>query len=205
MTFIRPDYRLQSLLTGQLFDDDGLILSAPGEEQPGLIRAVYLRKQLHLREPRYGIYRFADWLPVRRFLKGSHEPVTFRSNGLAKSLGLEQLFITFSGYWPEKGALMNTCSFKETEAYSVCGRMVLDRDHILVVASAGNTARSFARVCSDNDIPLLLCTPEDYIDTLWFDEPISDRVRLIVSAKGSDYFDAIHLSNLACMTGGFIA
>jgi cysteate synthase len=70
-------------------------------------------------------------------------------------------------------------------------------DKVMVVASAGNTARAFARVCSDNDIPLLLCVPEDNIDTLWFDKPIKECVKLVVSASGGDYFDAIHLSNLA--------
>ncbi len=93
---------------------------------------------------------------------------------------------------------MKTCSFKETEAFSVCARMNNHQEKVLVVASAGNTARAFGRVCSDNNIPLLLCVPEDNINELWFDEPINENVKLIVSRSGSDYFDAIHLSNLAC-------
>jgi cysteate synthase len=101
--------------------------------------------------------------------------------------------------------MMRTCSFKETEAYSVCGRLSSEEKNVLVVASAGNTARAFARVCSDNNIPLLLTVPEDNIDALWFDKPINDNVRLVVSRSGSDYFDAIYLSNLACQLDGFIA
>jgi len=80
-----------------------------------------------------------------------------------------------------------------------------NKDKVLVVASAGNTARAFARVCSDNNIPLLLCVPEDYIDSLWFEKPINDCVKLVVTKKGSDYFDAIHLSNLACQLDKFFA
>jgi cysteate synthase len=99
---------------------------------------------------------------------------------------------------------MTTCSFKETEAYSVCGRMTAAMDKVLVVASAGNTSRSFAKVCSDNNIPLLLCVPEDNINALWFDEPLNDCVKLICSARGSDYFDAIHLSNITAGMEGFI-
>jgi cysteate synthase len=72
------------------------------------------------------------------------------------------------------------------------------------VASAGNTARAFARVCSDNNIPLLLSVPEDNLNALWFDRPIKDNVKLIASRKGGDYFDSIHLSNLACQLEGFI-
>jgi cysteate synthase len=99
--------------------------------------------------------------------------------------------------------MMKTCSFKETEAYSVCARLN-QTDKLLVVASAGNTARSFARVCSDNDIPLLLCIPEDNLEALWFDEPIKSHVKVIASRSGSDYFDAIHLSSLACQLEGFM-
>ena len=99
---------------------------------------------------------------------------------------------------------MRTCSFKEIEAYAVCGRLDHQSGKVLVVASAGNTARAFARVCSDNKIPLLLCVPEDRIEVLWFDEPIDDCVKLVASRQGSDYFDAIHLSNLACQIDGFV-
>ena len=164
-----------------------------------MVRAVYQKKQLDVKDTSYGVFRFADWLPVHKMLEGSSAPVTFKSVGLAKHLDLDNLYITFSGYWPEKGAFMRTCSFKETEAFAVGGRLDGNSNKILVVASAGNTARAFARVCSDNNIPLLLCVPEDNIDALWFDEPIKDHVKLVVTRKGSDYFDAIHLSNLTCL------
>lgn len=204
-TFIPTTYKLQSLATGKIFEDTGWMLDAPGEDKPALIRAIYNHKQLHLRDDSWGFYRFADWLPVSRILKGSSAPVTYKSEGLAKELGLTNLWITFSGYWPEKGANMTTCSFKETEAYSVCGRLDPAQQQVLVVASAGNTARAFAKVCSDNHIPLLLCVPHDYINALWFDAPLNDCVKLAVTAFGSDYFDAIHLSNLATQCEGFLA
>lgn len=200
----KTKYMLQSLVSGAIFEDSGWILDPPGETTPGFVRAIYENRQLQLKGNEYGFYTFADWLPVNRMLRGSNPPVTYKSSGLANSLGLKNLYITFSGYWPEKGALMGTCSFKETEAYSVCGRLDPAQDKILVVASAGNTARSFARVCSDNNIPLLLTVPEDNIDVLWFDRPINNNVKLIVSRSGGDYFDAIHLSNLACKLDRFM-
>ena len=73
------------------------------------------------------------------------------------------------------------------------------------VASAGNTARAFAKVCSDNRIPLLLSVPFDNIGALWFDEPLDPCVKLISCEKGGDYFDAIHLSNLALKSPKFYA
>lgn len=205
MDFEATEYTLQSLVTGELFKDTGWLLDAPGEAKPGLIRAIYKHKQMNPKDSNFGIYRFADWLPVSRMLQGSSAPVTYKSSGLASHLGLKNLYITFSGYWPEKGVEMSTCSFKETEAYSVCGRLDPAEEKVLVVASAGNTARAFAKVCSENNIPLLLCVPEDNLDALWFEKPLNECVKLIASEKGSDYFDAIHLSNLAVQCEGFVA
>ncbi len=197
-------YHLRSLVSGKEFEDSNWILDAPEEPEPSLLSSIYDRAQLDVKEDRFGIYKFADWLPLHRILKGSSAPVTYKSEGFAALLGLQNLYITFSGYWPEKGALMRTCSFKETEAYSVCARMRPEQKEILVVASAGNTARAFARVCSDNQIPLLLSVPSDTIDALWFDTPLNDCVTLISPPPGSDYYDAIHLSNLVCQLEGFI-
>ncbi len=206
MNTITPTkYILKSVKTGKTFSDEGWTLDAPGESDPTLIRAIYEKKQIDVKDNSYGLFRFADWLPVRKMLKGSYAPMTYKSEGLAKELGLTNLYITFSGYWPEKGIEMPTCSFKETEAYSVGGRLKPGFGKALVVASAGNTARAFARVCSDNNIPLLVCVPEDNLNAMWFDRPINtDVVKLVATKSGSDYFDAIHLSNVACQVEGFV-
>ena len=192
---IKPtSYRLESCLTHRVFDDTGWMMADPEDNRPSLVRAVYDKKQLEFKGPEYGIYRIADWLPVSRMLKGSCAPVTYKSEGLAKKLGLKNLYITYSGWWPEKGARMSTCSFKETEAYSVCGRLAKENNKVLVVASAGNTARAFSQVCSDNNIPLVIAIPEDNLNALWFKEHLNSCVKVICSPKGSDYFDAIALA-----------
>lgn len=197
------NYKLQSVDTGEIFEDSGWMLDAPNAKRASLIRAIYEDKQLDIKDLD-GLYRFAGWLPIHRTLEGSGAPVTYKSEGLAKELGLKNLYVTFNGYWPEKGAKMKTGSFKECEAYSVCGRLPEDEKRILVVASAGNTARAFARVCSENKIPLLLCVPQDNLNALWFDAPIDPCVKLVTAESGGDYFDAIHLSNLACESDMFI-
>ena len=193
----KTNYKLRSVLSNEIFEDSGWLLDAPNQEGPSLIRAEYEKKQLQLKDDSLGIYKFSDWLPICKTLNGSFAPITYKSIGLGKELGLSNLYITFSGYWPEKGIAMKTCSFKETEAYSVCARTNPNQDKILVVASAGNTARAFAQVCSDNKIPLLLCVPEDNLNALWFDAPLNHCVKLVSSRTGGDYFDAIHLSNIA--------
>ena len=198
-------YHLQDVATGREFEDAGWTLDDPQGVEPSLVRAVYENKQLEVRDAGCGLYRFADWLPVGRMLAGSSAPVTYKSEGLAGRLGLENLHITFSGYWPKVGARMTTCSFKETEAYSVCGRLGPGNGQVLVVASAGNTARAFGKVCSENNIPLLLSVPEDNLGALWFDGPLNDCVKLISPVSGGDYFDAIHLGNLVLKSNRFLA
>ncbi|MBQ8366281.1 MAG: cysteate synthase [Alistipes sp.] len=198
-------YTLKCVATDREFEDNGWILDDAECKSPSLVRAIYDKKQIEVKADEYGLYKFADWLPVRRMLKGSSAPVTYKSEALAKHLGLENLWITLSGYAPKHGVRMTTCSFKETEAYSVCARIDEHEERVLVVASAGNTARAFARVCSDNNIKLLLAVPADNIDALWFTEPINDCVKLIACEKGGDYFDAINLSNIALKSHKFYA
>ncbi|MCC8089077.1 MAG: cysteate synthase [Rikenellaceae bacterium] len=203
--FTPTRYKLLNLLTDRIFDDEGWTLDDPECCESTLIRTVYEKKQIDIKGEEWGVYRFADWLPVNRMLKGSATPVTYKSEGLARYLRCDNLYITFNGYFPERGANMTTCSFKETEAYSVGGRMPESSSRVLVVASAGNTARAFAKVCSENNIPLLLCVPEDNIEALWFENPLNDCVRLISPQSGGDYFDAIYLSQLALRSNKFFA
>ena len=203
--FTPTRYTLECVATGREFEDDGWTLEDHTSPTPSLVRARYARKQLEVKPDSYGFYKFCDWLPVRRMLKGSSAPVTYRSRGLARHLGLENLWITFNGWYPAIGAKMSTCSFKETEAFSVCARIPEGEKRVLVVASAGNTARAFAKVCSDNRIPLLLSVPYDNIGALWFEHELDPCVKLISCERGGDYFDAIHLSNLALKSGKFYA
>ncbi len=203
--FKPTQYTLQCVATGREFEDTGWVLDDKECKSPSLVRAIYAKKQIEVRDNSYGIYKFADWLPISRMLEGSCAPITYRSKGLAEALGLKNLYITFNGYNPAIGAKMTTCSFKETEAYSVCGRIDPKNDKILVVASAGNTARAFAKVCSDNNIPLLLSVPADNLSALWFEKPLNPCVKLISCENGGDYFDAIHLSNLALKSKKFYA
>lgn len=203
--FTPTDYTLECVATGREFADEGWMLEDRACKTPSLVRTRYAKKQIDVKPAEYGLYRFCDWMPVRHMLKGSSAPVTYRSKGLADHLGLKNLWITFNGYYPAIGATMSTCSFKETEAYSVCGRAAENEERVLVVASAGNTARAFAKVCSDNHIKLLLAVPYDNIGALWFEHPLNPCVKLICCEQGGDYFDAIHLSNLALKGPGFYA
>jgi cysteate synthase len=201
---MKTRYKLRCLGTGIEFEDTNLQLDSGKSEKPAFVRAMYEQKQLSIGGEANGLFRFACWLPVNRTILGSTAPVTYKSKDLAQSLNLDNLYITFSGYWPERGAGMVTGTFKECEAYSVCSRLPEDFDKVLVVASAGNTARAFIDVCSKNKIPLVAVIPERCVDNIWADHDIDPCVRVIASGGDSDYFDAISLSNIICSLDGFV-
>ncbi|MBD3285357.1 cysteate synthase, partial [candidate division WOR-3 bacterium] len=79
-----------------------------------------------------------------------------------------------------------------------------DDDRTLVVASAGNTARAFAEICSVNDLPLLLVVPEVGFKNLWSTKPFSDSIILVGVTGGADYFDAIKLSGMIAALPGYV-
>lgn len=204
MKFKQTKYHLVNVADGREFEDSGWTLADPESESPSLVRAVYENKLFTPREDLDGIYRYAGWMPVKRILKNSSAPVTYKSKGLASFLGLENLYITFSGWNPKIGAKMRTCSFKETEAYSILARMEAYERRILVVQSAGNTARAFAQVCSDNRIPVVICVPQDNLHDLWFRKPLRKCVKLVTVPHGCDYYDAITLGEKLSTDPGFL-
>ena len=134
-------------------------LSCPHDNS--LLRAEYKAHQLRLLDLP-GIWRFRDWLPVTGIIaEADGKSVTYKSRGLAEELNLENLYISFNGYWPEQGARMPTCSFKDLEAAPTMERLLEQGgSSTLVVASAGNTARAFAHVASLTGQLLVLFVPE---------------------------------------------
>ena len=103
-TVERTDYVLESRCCGTQFPDGNWELECPKGDGAALIFARYAKKQLEVRDDLPGLYKYADWLPICRILEGSGAPITYKSEGLSKELGLSNLYVTFNGYWPEKGA-----------------------------------------------------------------------------------------------------
>jgi cysteate synthase len=199
------DYLLECPLCGGIYEDSPgeFLLSCPETHPPALLRAIYKVKQFVTHPEHTGVFRFFDWLPIRRKLPGAAGPVAFRSTALGPSLGLDNLFIIFNGWWPERGALMETCTFKELEAQAVCGRIVDGWSSSLVVSSAGNTARAFHNACSRYKVPALLVVPGNSMPLLWSTGESNPRVRLAVLDGGADYADAIELGNGIAETEGY--
>jgi len=166
-----------------------------------LLRAFYAERRLRLQDLP-GIWKFLDWLPVQGIIPGSGEgSVTYRSLALASELGLKNLFISFSGYWPEKGARMSTCSFKDLEAPPTVQRCLERGDGTtLVIASAGNTARAFAQVASIAGLKVVLVVPEVALHRLWMASKVGEIT--LIGIRG-DYTDAIQIADKISALDGF--
>lgn len=167
---------------------------------PGLIRAEYAARRI-TPHPFPGIFCYADWLPVEGTLPTQAGPVTYCSTELAREAGLANLWICFNGYWPEKGALMRTCSFKELEAWPTMLRLQEKGKGIMQVSSAGNTGRAFAEVSAQCGYPLVLAVPVRGIDRIWTTRPAKQV--FLVAVEG-DYTDAITVGDALCSLPGLV-
>lgn len=164
-----------------------------------LLRTEYAVKRIHSRSLP-GMWRFVDWLPVTKPLNNIKAcPVTYKSETFAKEIGLSNLYVSFSGYWPEKGAHIQTCSFKELEAPPTFQRA--EGRGILVVASSGNTGRAFAQVASTANMPVVTVIPKRYLHRMWTTE--EPKGVFLVSVDGN-YSDAIDVASKIAASEGMI-
>lgn len=203
-----PSYRLACPSCGRRFaeDPDGMRIACDAGHEPALLRAEYAAEQLRVDEAQPGIFRWSAWLPVRRSIPGDGRPTVFRSERLAARLGMGDLWLAFNGWWPERGACLDTCSFKDLEAAAVLARLPESFGRFLVVASAGNTGRSFLQTGSRIGARVLVIVPIWALPMVWLTVARGSRALLV--AVDGDYADAIELAGIVagrhdcCPEGG---
>ena len=159
----------------------------------GLLIGDYPR-ELTVREDQQGLWRFTDWLPVEAPGDQPVGGVTYRSEALGDALGLDQLWVSFNGYWPEMGAGCPTCSFKDLEVAPTFQRLVERGATGVVVASAGNTGRSFAAVGSRVSFPVVVIVAEQHLERLWCPGRPHGPTTLVIGLQDADYNDAIDVA-----------
>jgi cysteate synthase len=184
-------YLLICQFCGRRSDDDGVALTCREEHPPALLRTEYAGQSFSPRYATEGLFRYQDWLPVIRTRIDTGRTVVYRSTGLARALGVQTLWIAFNGYWPERGARLQTGTFKELEAYTVLGRLPAE-PVIPSMASSGNTGAAFAWACSQSGIPCVIVVPETGMHRMRFREPLAPLVT-IVTIEGA-YPEAISLA-----------
>ncbi|MFH0966419.1 MAG: cysteate synthase [Methanobacteriota archaeon] len=164
----------------------------------GLLMAEYKATSLTIRDLP-GLFRFSDWLPVKGLLPTRAAPICYQSSLLAQNLGLTNLWIAFSGYWPERGAFVISGSFKEFEALPTVVRLRERASGVILVASAGNTGRAFAQISAETRQPVIVVVPEKASDRIWTSLPAENM--LLITVNG-DYTDAITFANSLCSIPG---
>jgi len=167
----------------------------------GLLRTDYAKQSFDPREEN-NLFDFRDWLPSFEAVETTIGPVTYRSEGLAEHLGLDDLVIAFNGYAPEVGARNPTGSFKDFEALPT---LLYFREYgidSLVLASAGNTARAFAYAATLLDYPVIAVVPKRASPGLWLPCKPSTAVRVVLIEGSDDYAFAIDASGLIAETLG---
>lgn len=196
------EYRLRCTGCGETFPDDGVRLDCPNGHAPALLRTVYdERSFIVTAEP--SVRRYDAWLPRGREIATAAQTAVYRSTALAQRLGIDELWIAFNGWWPERGATLRTATFKELEAFTVLGRLAPEESRTLVVASAGNTAAAFADACTVNDVPVVIIVPAGAFERVASIARIGPSVK-IVAIEGAEYEDAIAFSRQLAAEDDFI-
>lgn len=195
-------YRVRCVGCSEYIEEDGYVLHCPSCQASAFITSEYESKDFDVDLNETGLYRYSKWLPIRRKLLAPGTMATFQSDWLCGLTKLNNLWITFNGYWPERGADLPTSSFKDLEAYSVLGRIPNDPEKILTLASAGNTALAFVRACSINHVPAAMVVPESVLPTMYTSVSKASCVKLI-SIRGGDYTDAIKAADWISKLPGF--
>ncbi|MHA1228265.1 MAG: pyridoxal-phosphate dependent enzyme, partial [Candidatus Hodarchaeales archaeon] len=188
-------YILRCPKCGRIYKDTYLQVCSHDQ---GMIRTEYNNSKLII-SPLAGMWKYKEWLPVFQHLTNESRMSVFKSEGLSKELGLKNLFIAFNGYFPEKDAFLKTGTFKELEAPPTIARAIDKKIKTLVIASAGNTARSFAYIAALSGFNTVLVVPPNAVGKIWIPTDIEPYNIQLIALKGDkDYFDAISFANKLC-------
>ena len=198
-------YNLECLSCNSNVEDNYDITCSCGMN--GFYRTNYLNKRFNPTK-KDNIWKFHEWLPVVKppenqnnndHEKNPGKTIVYKSRGLAKELGLENLFIAFNGYWPERKANMRTGSFKGLEAPTTIRRAKENGINKLLIATAGNTGRAFAEETANQDFEIIIVASESASERLWTtSEDINGNVKLLTLSNGNDYTNAIELGKRIC-------
>lgn len=202
-------YVVKCLECGTNFPQNEYVIKCPNGCD-SLLRTEYKTKRITKRNL-LGMWKYIDWLPVQNVdnkLLVNAGSISYKSEKLAEKLHLNNLIISFNGFWPERNAQQMTCSFKDLEAQTVLQRITETdaKGKTLVVATDGNTGKSFIHFSSIVGYPLLVMAKEKRRkDKLWTINPPKDFIKVISLSEGNDYYDVINLAEKVSQQQGFIA
>jgi len=202
-------YVVKCLECGTIFPPEKYVIKCTNDCD-SLLRTEYKTKRITKRNLP-GMWKYIDWLPVQNVDKKllvNAGSISYKSEKLAKKLQLNNLIISFNGFWPERNANQMTCSFKDLEAQAVLQR-ITETDangKMLVVATDGNTGKSFIHFSSFIEYPLLVMAKEKRRrEKLWTINFPKNSIKVISLSEKNDYYDVIDLAEKVSQQQGFVA
>ena len=190
-------YQLRCLGTQDRIEDEYTVRY----HDKALLRAEYQNAIVPRDHP--GLWRWVDWLPVSKAGALTAGSICYKSEGLGRALMLSNLWISFHGYWPERGADCPTTTFKDMEAVTTLQRLEDHNVPGLICSSAGNTARAFAHFGGLANFPILLIVAEKHLERLWVPKGHPTDSVKIIGIAGGDYGDANEATSQIMEVGGW--
>ena len=185
MEIVLDKYSLFCLFTKDLVEDNYTLHYTDGS----LLRTIYNSK-LKINNDYLGMMKFHDWLPNSAISNHQVGTQTYKAEKLGKAIGMQNLWITFHGYWPEKGGMCPTGSFKDMEAIPTLIRLKEKGGEGIICASAGNTARAFSYFCGLENVPLIVVIGSLHAKRLYLPENHPNSSVKIIVLEDGDYYDA---------------
>ncbi|WP_405487684.1 cysteate synthase [Nocardia sp. NBC_00511] len=176
-------HTLECRCCGREYAEDGYRLECDDCGVNALLRTRYPGTGLPVDTATTGPFRYRGWLPVRRSRPSENLTSVFAAPELGARLGLRDLWVAFTGYWPERDCHAECFSFKELEAIAVLGRR--PESAPLVIPSAGNTASAFGLLCTRFELPCLLVVPARQLGNLSLAVPFGPTVQVVALADAS--------------------
>ena len=180
---------LVCLYSGNRVRDEYTLNITPGE----ILRADYGQSILTpmLDE---GVWRYKQWLPVSTSSNLIAGTLCYKSELLCTKLGIENLWLAYHGYDAKRGGICPTGTFKDLEAVVTLERMLEHNCTGIVVATAGNTGRSFAHFGGLLAVPTLIIVAEQHLGRIWLPKGHPTDSLILIGIKDADYNDAITVS-----------
>jgi cysteate synthase len=183
---------------GKIYPADGYHLLCTTCGRDAFLFTRY-RDPYQLRGDENSFSSYSDWLPFTKVV-GEPGPLmaTIRAPELGDKVGLDDLWITISGFVPEVGAEFATGTFKETEALGVLSRVKEQTDKVLIISSAGNAARAFLEHSIRLEFPMIIVIPESASPEMMVSTAKSGgREPLLIRMRDAVFMDAIRFVDSA--------
>ncbi len=197
MSATEPKYALQCVGCGWRAETDTHQTLCPECGKEALLRAEYTATWDNVcAAPGHSLASFADWMPVAEAPAhwNESEVSCFRSEHLADALGLQNLWIIFSGYWPERGARLSSLSFKDLDAEVSAVRMAERDGRIQLASSAGNLGLAIAQRAILRGNPAVVLIPDRAVHEMRVrGAPKCDNLCLI-TVKDAIYGEVIEMT-----------